>query len=62
MIYDLLNNFRKVFEDTKVVLDLYRLQSGIYLLFKNDVTYERLDVNKATNASSSLYEYLKIRE
>ncbi|MDD3304071.1 MAG: hypothetical protein PHP54_04050 [Clostridia bacterium] len=62
MIFDLLNSFGEYFKDTKVVMDSYRLQNGIYLLFKNDGTHEMLKIDKDTNTTTTLYEYLKIRD
>lgn len=62
MIFDLVNSYRKYFEDDKVVLDSYHLQNGIYILFKNDGSHEILEVNKDTDNTTSLYEYFKIRD
>ena len=62
MIYDLLNTYKDYFKDDKVVLDSYRLQDGIYILFKNDGTNEVLQVDKNTNQETPLYEYIKIRD
>lgn len=62
MIYDLINSFGKYFENEKVVLDTYRLQNGIYILFKKDGTHEILNVDKETNTATDLYEYLKSRD
>lgn len=62
MVFDLLNSYRKYFEDEKIVLDSYHLQNGIYILFKKDGSHEILEVNKDTNNTTSLYEYFKIRD
>lgn len=62
MIFDLINSFGNYFQDTKVVLDSYKLQDGIYILFKKDGTHEALKVDKDTNVTSSLYEYFKVRD
>lgn len=62
MIFDLMNTFGKYFKDEKVVLDSYRLQNGIYVLFKKDGTHEILKVDKETNSATSLYEYFKVRD
>lgn len=62
MIFDLVNSYRKYFEDERVVLDSYHLQNGIYILFKNDGSHEILEVNKDTDNTTSLYEYFKIRD
>lgn len=62
MIFDLVNSYRKYFEDEKVVLDSYHLQNGIYILFKKDGSHEILEVNKDTDNTTSLYEYFKIRD
>lgn len=62
MIFDLLNSYRKYFEDEKIVLDSYHLQNGIYILFKKDGSHEILEVNKDTNNTTAFYEYFKIRD
>lgn len=46
MIFDLINSYRKYFEDEKIVLDSYHLQNGIYVLFKKDGTHEILKIDK----------------
>lgn len=62
MIFDLVNSYRRYFEDEKVVLDSYHLQNGIYILFKKDGSNEILEVNKDTDNTTSLYEYFKVRD
>lgn len=62
MIFDLMNTFDKYFKDEKVVLDSYRLQNGIYVLFKKDGTNKILEVDKDTASTTSLYEYFKVRD
>ena len=65
MIFDLINSYRKYFEDEKIVLDSYHLQNGIYVLFKKDGTHEILKIDKKNseeNTTTSLYEYIKVRD
>lgn len=63
MTYDLLNTFRKYFEDDKVVIDTYELAEGYYYVFDDNNNFEKLQVSK--NGETDNYElekYIKIRD
>ena len=46
MTYDLLNVFKKYFEDDKVILDSYELTDGYYYVIDNDGKFEKMQVVK----------------
>lgn len=62
MTRDLIESYKHIFKDNKIVLDTYKLANGFYYLIKKDGTFEKLVVNKESNINSELYEYLKIRD
>ena len=46
MTYDLLNTFKKYFEDDKVVVDTYELAEGYYYVFDDSNKFEKLQVSR----------------
>ena len=42
MTYDLIQTFKQIFKDDKVVLDSYKMDAGYYYLAKKDGTLQRL--------------------
>lgn len=62
MTRDLIESYKHIFKDNRIVLDSYKLANGFYYLIKKDGTFEKLVVNKESNNNSELYEYLKMRD
>ena len=63
MTYDLIQTFKQIFKDDKVVLDSYKMDAGYYYLAKKDGTLQRLIVNKDNDSDDyELYKYLKVRD
>lgn len=62
MTYDLIEEFKDIFKDNKVVLDTYKMDSGYYYLLKKDGSLERLIVENNEGDDYELYKYLKIRD
>lgn len=63
MTYDLIQTFKQIFKDDKVVLDSYKMDAGYYYLAKKDGTLQRLIVNRDNESDDyELYKYLKVRD
>ena len=63
MTYDLLNTFKKYFEDDKVVVDTYELAEGYYYVFDDSNKFEKLQVSKNGEIDNyELEKYIKIRD
>lgn len=63
MTYDLIQTFKQIFKDDKVVLDSYKMDAGYYYLAKKDGTLQRLIVNRDNDSDDyELYKYLKVRD
>ena len=62
MTYDLLNTFKKYFQDDKVIIDTYELTDGYYYVFNEDGTFEKLKVVKNESDNYELEKYIKIRD
>lgn len=63
MTYDLIQTFKQIFKDDKVVLDSYKMDAGYYYLAKKDGTLQRLIVNRNNDSDDyELYKYLKVRD
>lgn len=62
MTYDLLNTFRKYFQDDKVIIDTYELADGYYYVVDEDETFEKLKVVKNESDNYELEKYIKIRD
>lgn len=62
MTYDLLNTFKKYFQDDKVIIDTYELADGYYYVFNEDGTFEKLQVLKDESDNYEVEKYIKIRD
>ena len=63
MTYDLIQTFKQIFKDDKVVLDSYKMDAGYYYLAKKDGTLQRLIVNRDNDSDDyELYKYLKVKQ
>ena len=62
MTYDLLNIFKKYFEDDKVILDSYELTDGYYYVIDNDGNFEKMQVVKNNSDNYELEKYIKVRD
>ena len=62
MTYDLLNTFKKYFQDDKVILDSYELTDGYYYVVDDDNNLEKLQVVKNESDNYELEKYIKIRD
>lgn len=62
MTYDLIEEFKDIFKDNKVVLGTYKMDSGYYYLMKKDGSLERLIVENDDGNDYELCNYLKVRD
>ncbi len=62
MTYDLLNVFKKFFEEDKVILDSYELTDGYYYVIDNDGNFEKMQVVKNNSDNYELEKYIKVRD
>ncbi len=62
MTYDLLNVFKKYFEEDKVILDSYELTDGYYYVIDNDGNFEKMQVVKNNSDNYELEKYIKVRD
>lgn len=62
MTYDLLNVFKKFFEEDKVILDSYELTDGYYYVIDNYGNFEKMQVVKNNSDNYELEKYIKVRD
>ena len=62
MTYDLLDTFKKYFEDDKVIIDTYELADGYYYVFDEQNNFEKMQVLKGQADNYELEKYIKIRD
>lgn len=62
MTYDLLNTFKKYFQDDKVILDTYELADGYYYIVDENGDIEKLQVLRNESDNYELEQYIKIRD
>ena len=62
MTYDLLNVFKKYFEEDKVILDSYELTDGYYYVIENDGNFEKMQVVNNNSDNYELEKYIKVRD
>lgn len=62
MTYDLLDTFKKYFQDDKVILDTYELSDGYYYVVNENGDLEKLKVLKNEADNYELEKYIKIRD
>ena len=60
MTYDLLNVFKKFFEEDKVILDSYELTDGYYYVIDNYGNFEKMQVVKNNSDNYELEKYIKV--
>ena len=62
MTYDLLNTFKKYFQDDNVIIDTYKLADGYYYVFDEDNNFEKMKILKGQSDNYELEKYIKIRD
>lgn len=62
MTYDLLDTFKKYFEEDKVIIDTYELADGYYYVFDEQNNFEKMQVIKGQADNYELEKYIKIRD
>lgn len=62
MTYDLLDTFKKYFEEDKVIIDTYELADGYYYVFDEQNNFEKMQVIKGQSDDYELEKYIKIRD
>ena len=62
MTYDLLDTFKKYFEEDKVIIDTYELADGFYYVFDEQNNFEKMQVIKGQADNYELEKYIKIRD
>ena len=62
MTYDLLNTFKKYFQDDKVIIDTYELANGYYYVVDENNNLEKLQVVNNETDNYELEKYIKIRD
>ena len=62
MTYDLLNTFKKYFQDDNVIIDTYKLADGYYYVFDEDNNFEKMQILKGQSDNYELEKYIKIRD
>lgn len=62
MTRDLIEAYRDIFKDNKVVLDSYKLKDGYYYLVGSNNEIKKMVVEKGESDDIELYEYIKIRD
>ena len=62
MTRDLIQAYKDIFKDNKVVLDTYKLANGYYYLVKENGEIEKLIVEKGEGDNPELYDYIKVRD
>lgn len=62
MTYDLLDTFKKYFEDDKVIIDTYELADGYYYIFDEQNNFKKMQVLKGQADNYELEKYIKIRD
>ena len=62
MTYDLLNTFKKYFQDDNVIIDTYKLADGYYYVFDEENNFQKLQVLKGQSDNYELEKYIRIRD
>ncbi len=62
MTYDLLNTFKKYFQDDNVIIDTYKLVDGYYYVFDENNNFEKMQILKGQSDNYELEKYIKIRD
>lgn len=62
MTYDLLDTFKKYFEEDKVIIDTYELADGYYYVFDEQNNFEKMQVIKGQADNYELEKYIKTRD
>ena len=62
MTYDLLNVFKKYFENDDIIIDSYELTDGYYYVIDENNNIEKMQVVKNESDNYELEKYIKIRD